>query len=382
MPDVYRHRDHRLNTNANSAPIALPLFFYREHSRVVNASSSIVILMKAFVVHSPRQSSIEEVAAPVARPGHVIVNVARAGVCGTDVEFFNGDMAYFETGEAKYPIRLGHEWCGTISALGEGVDRRWLSRRVTGDTMLGCQSCKRCRSGLQHVCADRFEIGIRHGWPGAIAEQLEVPVFALYELPDSIDDTVGALIEPGGNSLRSAQAAQVAPGKKILVWGSGTIGLLTAQFALAMGAEVHIVGRNAATLSLARSLGVHGSHQEFQEIDGGFDAIIDATNSAAIPAEALSRVEPGGRVVYIGVSGEPSRIDTRALVLKDVTAVGILSASPGLKGTIDIYSRGEVDPRPIVAATVGLSRTADVLSGAHIEGAKIGPKFHIDPSIS
>ena len=337
--------------------------------------------MKAFVVYSPRQSSIDEVAAPVARPGHVIVDVARAGVCGTDVEFFNGDMAYFETGEAKYPMRLGHEWCGTVSALGEGVDRRWLSRRVTGDTMLGCQNCKRCRSGLQHVCADRFEIGIRHGWPGALAEQLEVPVFALHELPDSIDDTIGALIEPGGNSLRSAQAAEAAPGKKILVWGSGTIGLLTAQFALAMGAEIHIVGRNTETLSLARSLGVHGSHQEFQEIDGGFDAIIDATNSASIPAEALSRVEPGGRVVYIGVSGEPSRLDSRSLVLKDVTAVGILSASPGLKGTIDIYSRGEVDPRPIVAATVGLSRTADVLSGSRIDGAKIGPKVHIDPRI-
>ena len=70
-----------------------------------------------------------------------------------------------------------------------------------------------------------------------------------------------------------------------------------------------------------------------------------------------------------------------SLVLKDVTAVGILSASPGLKGTIDIYSRGEVDPRPIVAATVGLSRTADVLSGSRIDGAKIGPKVHIDPRI-
>jgi threonine dehydrogenase-like Zn-dependent dehydrogenase len=247
--------------------------------------------------------------------------------------------------------------------------------------MLGCQKCKRCKSGLQHVCADRFEIGIRNGWPGALAEQLLVPEFALHELPDSIDDTIGALIEPGGNSLRSAQAAHAAPGKKVLVWGSGTIGLLTAQFALAMGAEVHMVGRNPATLSLAKDLGVHFSTQEFEEVDGGFDAIIDATNSAAIPAEALARVEPGGRVVYIGVSGEPSTLDSRSLVLKDVTAVGILSASPGLKGTIDFYSRGEIDPRPIVAATVGLSKSSDVLSGKKIEGAGVGPKVHIDPRI-
>ena len=335
--------------------------------------------MKSFVVHSPGQSSIEEVDTPVAQPGLVVVNIALVGVCGTDVEFFNGDMAYFKTGEAKYPMRLGHEWCGTVSSVGDGVDKKWIGKRVTGDTMLGCQKCKRCTSGLQHVCAERFEIGIRNGWPGALAEKLLVPEFALHELPDSIDDTMGALIEPGGNSLRAAQAAQAALGKKILVWGSGTIGLLTAQFALAMGAEVHMIGRNAETLSLAKNLGVHYSTQEFEEVVGGFDAIIDATNSSSIPAEALSRVEPGGRIVYIGVSGEPSTLDSRLLVLKDVTAVGILSASPGLKGAIDFYSRGEIDPRPIVAATVGLSKTADVLAGKKIAGAGIGPKFHIDP---
>lgn len=368
-----RHLCRRRRTNAN--------FSLKEHSRAVNTSSSIGILMKAFVVHSPGQSSIEEVDAPFAKPGHVVIDIARAGVCGTDVEFFNGDMAYFETGEAKYPMRLGHEWCGTVSSVGDGVDKKWIGKRVTGDTMLGCQKCKRCKSGLQHVCAERFEIGIRNGWPGALAEQLLVPEFALHALPDSIDDTIGALIEPGGNSLRSAQAALAAPGKKVLVWGSGTIGLLTAQFALAMGAEVHMIGRNPSTLSLAKDLGVHFSAQEFDEVDGGFDAIIDATNSAAIPAEALAHVEPGGRVVYIGVSGEPSTLDSRSLVLKDVTAVGILSASPGLKGTIDFYSRGEIDPRPIVAATVGLSKSSDVLSGKKIEGAGVGPKVHIDPRI-
>ena len=359
----------------------LLLIKYHEHSLTANSTSSIGILMKAFVVHSPGQSTIEDVEAPQANPGQVVIDIARAGVCGTDVEFFNGDMAYFQTGEANYPIRLGHEWCGTVSSVGDSVDRAWIGKRVTGDTMLGCQKCKRCISGLQHVCADRFEIGIRNGWPGALAEQLMVPEFALHELPDSIDDTIGALIEPGGNSLRAAQAAHASPGKKILVWGSGTIGLLTSQFVLAMGAEVHIVGRNPSTLSLAKDLGVHFSTQNFEEVDGGYDAIIDATNSSAVPAEALARVEPGGRLVYIGVSGDPSTLDSRSLVLKDVTAVGILSASPGLRGAIDFYSRGEIDPRPIVAATVGLSQCSDVLSGKKIAGASNGPKYQIDPRI-
>ena len=335
--------------------------------------------MKAFIVHAPGQSTIEEVEEPIAGLGQVVVEVTRAGVCGTDVEFFNGDMAYFKTGEAYYPMRLGHEWCGIVISTGVGVDRKWIGKRVTGDTMLGCQNCKRCLSGAQHVCADRFEIGIRNGWPGALAEKLLVPAFALHPLPDSIDDTTGALIEPGGNALRSAQASKAAPGKKILVWGSGTIGLLTAQFAIAMGAEVHVIGIDPKTLALAKDLGVHVIHQDTNKLDSGYDAIVDATNSSSIPAEALSIVEPGGRVVYIGVSGEPSNLDSRLLVLKDLTAVGILSASPGLAGAIDFYSRGEINPKPIVAATVALHQSALVLSGKRPEGAGIGPKFHIDP---
>lgn len=335
--------------------------------------------MRAFVVHSPGRSSIEDVETPVPGFNEVVVEVARAGVCGTDVEFFNGDMAYFQTGEATYPIRLGHEWCGTVTLLGVGVEKRWLGRRVTGDTMLGCRTCKRCLTGRQHVCADRYEIGIRNGWPGALAEYLLVPATALFALPDSIDDMVGALIEPGGNALRAAQAAEAKQGKKILIWGSGTIGLLTAQFAIAMGAQVHMIGRNASTLSLARELGVFSAVHEFEEIDGGFDAVIDATNSKDVPTKALQAVEPGGRLVYIGVSGEPSLIDSRDLVLNDVTAVGILSASPGIEGTIGFYSRGEVDPRIIVAATVGLSQTAEILEGKRPPGSGHGPKVHIDP---
>ena len=338
--------------------------------------------MKAFVVHSPGKASIEDVDSPTPQENQVVVEIARAGVCGTDVEFFNGDMAYFKTGEAHYPMRLGHEWCGTVVSLGDGADRKWLGKRVTGDTMLGCQKCKRCLAGRQHVCANRYEIGIRNGWPGALAEQLLIPAHALFALPDSIDETIGALIEPGGNALRAAQAAHSGPGKKILIWGSGTIGLLTAQFAIAMGAEVHMIGRNVSTLSLARTLGVYSAMQELEEVEGGFDAIIDATNSKDVPAMALSAVEPGGRLVYIGVSGEPSMIDSRALVLNDVSAVGILSASPGLEGAISFYSNGTVDPRPIVAATVGLADTADVLAGKRPMGAGIGPKVHIDPRAS
>ena len=143
--------------------------------------------------------------------------------------------------------------------------------------------------------------------------------------------------------------------------GPGTIGLLAAMFARAAGAEVHLLGRSQESLAFADSLGFRHAWTEDTLPDLPFDAVIDASNAAHLPALALDLVEPAGRVVYIGLAGRPSMIDTRTLALKDVTAIGILSASPGLDDTIAAYATGAVDPRPLVAATVGLHQVGAVL---------------------
>lgn len=332
--------------------------------------------MRAFVLTGPRTAEVQDVDPPRAGPGQVVVDVERVGVCGTDVEFFTGEMQYLSSGLARYPLRLGHEWCGTVSAVGEGVAASWLGQRVTGDTMLGCGHCARCRSGRQHVCANRYEIGIGGGWPGALAEQLPVPVTALQPLPDSVDATLGALVEPGGNALRAVRGAMLERGERLLVLGPGAIGLLTATIAAAQGAEVHLVGRSAGSIEFARSVGFDRVWTRESLPDLPWDAVIDATNDPAMPALAAELVEPGRRVVWIGLSGVPSLVDTRLLALKDVTAVGVLSASGGLAGIVDLYASGSVDPRPLVAATVGLDDVADALGGRSWGPA---PKTHVDP---
>ena len=337
--------------------------------------------MRAFVVTAPYAAEVREVEAPRAVPGEVVVEVGRVGVCGTDVEFFTGEMQYLHEGHAQFPIRLGHEWMGTVVEVGEHVDPSWLGRRVTGDTMLGCGTCRRCASGLQHVCEYRDEVGIRGDRPGALAERLAVPVTSLHALPDSVDDVLGALVEPGGNALRSVRGADVGPGRRLLVLGAGTIGLLCAEFARAGGSEVHLMGRSQRSLDFARSLGFDGVWAEPDLPGLAWDAVIDASNAAMLPARALELVEPGRRVVYVGLAGTPSLVDTRVLALKDVTAVGVLSASPGLAGTIEQYAAGAVDPRALVAATVPLADTAAVLAGERPAGAGQGPKIHVDPRL-
>src|SRR5262245_53948813 len=197
------------------------------------------IIMRAFVITAPGVGAVHEADDPQPSRGAVGVGVERAGVCGTDLEFFSGEMAYLHSGEAAYPLRIGHEWCGTVTAIGDDVDPVWLGQRVTGDTMLGCRRCDRCRSGRQHLCADRTEIGIRNGRAGALAARLPVPATALFALPDTVDATLGALVEPGGNALRAVSAAALQPGERLLITGPGTIGLLCAYIAAAQGIEVH-----------------------------------------------------------------------------------------------------------------------------------------------
>jgi threonine dehydrogenase-like Zn-dependent dehydrogenase len=335
--------------------------------------------MRAFLIEAPGRSSVVDVAPPRAEAGSVVVDVARVGLCGTDAEFFSGEMAYLNEGRAEYPLRIGHEWSGTVSELGAGVDPAWLGRRVTGDTMIGCGSCPRCLAGRHHVCADRREIGIRGGFAGALAEQLAVPAGALLALPDSVDDVAGALVEPGGNALRAVDAAGVQAGERLLILGAGSIGLLIALIARARGVRVQLVGRSRRSLDFAAGLGFGDAGPIEALPEMAWDGAIDASNAPNGPSLLLDLVEPGRRIVYIGLAESPSPVDTRTLVLKDVTAVGILSGSAGLAGAIELYASGAVDPRPLVAATVGLEQAGPVLAGKRPDGAGPGPKFQVDP---
>jgi len=271
---------------------------------------------------------------------------------------------------------------GVVSTVGPEVDPAWIGKRVIGDTMLGCGKCARCAAGNHHVCADRFEVGIRGGFAGALAEQMAYPVVGLHEIPDSVDDVAAAMVEPGGNALRAALACNPEPGKSALVFGPGTIGLLTAMFLRVRGVDVHLIGETEESLEFARGLGFHATG--LSEIGTGakYDAVVDGTNGTNIPPTAVKYVEPAGRLVFIGIAHEPTRIDTRDLVFKDVTAVGILSASPGLAGAIADYASGAVDPRPLVAGTVGLAGVGAVLNRDRSGVRGAGPKVLVNPQMA
>jgi D-arabinose 1-dehydrogenase-like Zn-dependent alcohol dehydrogenase len=151
------------------------------------------------------------------------------------------------------------------------------------------------------------------------------------------------------------------------------------MFARACGLDVHLLGQDETQLELARRLGFDGAWTRDTLPTLAWHAVVDASNAPALPSLAVELVEPGRRIVYIGLAGTPSLVDTRGIVYADATVVGILGASAGLAGAIDAYADGSVDPRPLVAATVGLDEVAGVLAGRRPDGAGPGPKILVDP---
>ncbi|HSJ51393.1 MAG TPA: alcohol dehydrogenase catalytic domain-containing protein [Actinomycetota bacterium] len=335
--------------------------------------------MRAFTITGPGEASVQDVPDPVVAPGHVVVQVLRAGLCGTDVELFTGSMPYLHDGSTTYPVRIGHEWSGRVLDVGPGVDGGWRGAFVTGDTMIGCGRCDRCRRGRHHVCADRLELGIRDGLPGALAERASIPGQALRRLPEGVDPEAGALVEPAGSALRAVRAADPSPGDRVCVWGSGTLGLLALQFALDRGAIVDVVGVQPEQLDLARDLGAGGTFEP-DEVPDDYRAVIDLSTAREAPARAVEVVEPGGRVVLVGIADEPSLVDTRRVVLRDLSVIGILAASAGLDGAIELFAAGRIRTEPLISEVVGLEDVAGVLAGTRPRVPnRPAPKTLVDP---
>ena len=211
-----------------------------------------------------------------------------------------------------------------------------------------------------------------------------MPAAALHLLPDHLSATAGALVEPAGNALRAVDAAQIRPGDEVCVWGPGTLGLLALQFATTHGAAVDVVGLDAERLELATQLGARSVLLAADAANGPMDryaCVIDTSNSPDVANLAVHQVEPSGRVVLIGLADTPSTIDTRDVVFRDITMVGILAASAGLDGAIELLASGVIQTDPLVAATVRLDDVADVLAGRRPRGAGPGPKIHVDPRL-
>ncbi|MGW8655012.1 alcohol dehydrogenase catalytic domain-containing protein, partial [Nocardia salmonicida] len=200
---------------------------------------------RALVIQAPGRVVFVESAVPSPAHGEVVIDVHAVGVCGSDRELWCGTRP---EGFVRYPIVPGHEWSGTVRAIGAGVDRALLGRAVVGEGFRNCQTCRACRAGNATLCeSDYAETGFTE--PGAMADTLTLPARLVHVLPEGSDLTAAALLEPAACAAAAAAAAEVLPGDRVAVVGIGTLGALTLQL---------LAARSPGTLT---AVGLHEAHR-------------------------------------------------------------------------------------------------------------------------
>lgn len=249
---------------------------------------------------------LEERLDPVPAPGWVAIDVRYAGICGTDLHIVQDEFPYWP------PVTLGHEFLGTVAALGEGVDGAWLGVRVVSEPhSFACGTCYLCRRGFAELCATKRSPG--WGIDGAFAARLTMPVHLLHRVPDGLPDRVAALAEPMAVSVTALDRGRVYAGDTVLIFGPGPVGILLAAGALAMGAaHVVVAGRHDSDrLRFAASVGAltavgDAAVELVRDLSAGrgADLVIDATGAADAIGQALAAVRRRGRMVAVGMSGQ------------------------------------------------------------------------------
>jgi L-iditol 2-dehydrogenase len=260
---------------------------------------------------------------PVAGPGEVVLQVQAAGICGTDLHIEDGEFP------SRPPVTMGHEVCGVVAALGEGVDDDWAGARVVTETYFStCGRCEHCRAGRINLCHERRSIG--SAVDGGFAPLLLVPARNLHRVPDWLDVRAAALTEPLAcvcHALLDPPA--VGAGDTVLVVGPGPVGLLAAQVARACGGDVHARGapRDARRLAAATALGFETSAGE-ESAPGPFDVVIECSGAEAGMAFALASARRGGRFVQVGLAGKPVAIPFDEVCYRELVVTGGNASTP------------------------------------------------------
>jgi L-iditol 2-dehydrogenase len=318
----------------------------------------------------PGNVALAERPEPEPAPGHVVLEVRGAGICGTDLHIADGEYA------TVTPVTMGHEVSGVVAALGEGVEDDWLGTRAVSETYFStCGRCPFCTSGRPNLCAERRSIGTHVD--GAFAPLLHVPVSGLHRIPDWLDETTAALSEPLACVCHSLHdPPSVAEGADVLVVGPGPIGLLAAQVARAAGGRVHVRGtqRDEARLGAARALG-------FETSSGGecpeADVVVECSGNEHGIALALERVRRGGRVVQMGLAGKPVSIPFDHVCFKEVTLTsGFASTPSSWERALALVEERAVALDALVTEVVPLAEWERAFAATR---AARGIKFVLDP---
>ncbi len=313
----------------------------------------------------PEHIEVREEPVPVPGPGELLVRIRAATTCGTDVKVFQRGG---HSRMLRVPTPFGHEFAGSVEALGAGASGFRPGDRVVVANSAPCGRCSYCAAERENLCRDLEYLN------GAFAEYIRIPrrfvEVSTHHLDPDLPYEVAALVEPVACVIHGIDASRLADGADVLVHGAGPIGLLLAAVLAFRGHDVVVADPNPHRLDAARTLGARetvevarGSAQRdrlrLRSRDGdGFDCAIDATGVPAVWQDAVACVRPGGVVNLFGgcAPGTKISLDTASVHYNELTVMGAYHHRPAtVTRALEMLSRKTLDPRPLLSADVPLA---------------------------
>jgi 2-desacetyl-2-hydroxyethyl bacteriochlorophyllide A dehydrogenase len=308
-------------------------------------------MMKAAQITAPEQARIVEVEKPAPGPGDVLIEVAAAGICGTDLHIFHGEY------EATYPIVPGHEFSGTVVAVGEDVVYYKVGDRVTVDPNIPCNRCPACQRGAPNQCENLAAVGVTRD--GAFANYVVAPEGNVFSIGDmSFKDA--ALVEPLACVVWGLKRVQIQPGDTAVIFGAGPMGCLLVQAVKHAGAARVIVTDVAPRrLEMAAELGateaVLADDQQARRLKAlapaGYDVVVEATGIPAVLEQSFDYVRPRGKLWVFGVCPRDARATfvPYDVFRKDMSIIGSFAVSRTFQESIALIQGGAVRVEPLVS---------------------------------
>jgi 2-desacetyl-2-hydroxyethyl bacteriochlorophyllide A dehydrogenase len=319
--------------------------------------------MKAVVVERPGEFHVTEVPEPACGPDEVVVKVGACGICGTDIHIIDGEFP-----PTTYPIVIGHDFGGTVVAVGSEVTGIAVGDRVGVDPTLNCGACYFCQRGQGNLCERWNAIGVG-SHPGGFAECVAVPERCAYKLPDRLDDRAAALVEPVACVVHGFHLLQPRVGDTVLVYGAGPMGLQNAQVARFSGASVvALIDVNPTRREIARSFGFEAIGATLDEVrhlaPRGFDVVIEATGRTKVAELAIDAVIRRGKLLLFGVCppGEKAAYDAFKIYNQELTIIGSMAVLNSYGPAIDVINAGAVDTAKMVTHTFPIDEFAEALA--------------------
>ncbi|MFI6947311.1 zinc-dependent alcohol dehydrogenase family protein [Streptomyces sp. NPDC050422] len=329
--------------------------------------------MRAAIIESIGKVSVETVPDPTPGPRDVVVAVKACGLCGTDLHILQGEFA------PALPIIPGHEFAGEIVETGSEVTELAIGDNVAVDPSLHCHECHYCRSGRGNLCDNWNAIGVSK--PGGAAEFAVAPVANCVKLPDHVDVATAALIEPLSCAVRGYDVLSSTLGAKVLIYGSGTMGLMMLELAKRTGAAtVDILDINPDRLTTAVKLGVSRSAASADELETvrGWDVVVDATGSAGAIQDGLGRVAKGGTFLQFGVADYATKavIEPYRIYNQEITITGSMAVLHSYERAAALFAAGVIDPAVFISDRLPLEQYPEALDRFK---AGLGRKIVVEP---